>query len=323
MLRRLMGAGLATSLGWAASAAFRSGHVVVLMYHRINEDAPESVLFPGLSVSQFRRQMQWVSKCCTPIWPEEILDAAKRPSKMKPPVVITFDDGYRDYYDRAYPILRELKIPAAVFLTTDFVDNAGLIWTEALYLAVKTTNRTRVEVPWRTGEIVSIANADEKRAFIVLAKAHLKGVPDADRKQWLSALFDRLDVPQHESGLQRQMLNWHEVRASMEGTRYGGHSHSHPILSQLSEQGMRGEIEMCRQRLVVETGVAPTLFAYPNGRQADFNELTKDVLRSCGFTLAFSTVPGSIMSDADPLALPRQHAGDYSPGGFAALIARA
>jgi peptidoglycan/xylan/chitin deacetylase (PgdA/CDA1 family) len=323
MLKRLIGSGLATSVGWAATAPIRSGCAVVLMYHRINDDAPENVFFPGLSVSKFRSQMQWLRKCCTPIWPEEALDAARYSSRMRPPVIVTFDDGYRDYYDRAYPILQDLKIPAAVFLPTDNIDNGCLLWTEALYRAVMVSAQTQIETPWDSSNKISLATRNEKLLFVDAAKARLKGAPNDERKRWLADILDRLGTSSPEIGMDRQMLTWQEVRNSMDGTRYGGHSHSHPILSQLTTPEVESEIELCSGRLRAETGVLPTLFAYPNGRTVDFDERTKDALRRHGFELSFSTVAGAITSDVDPLALPRQHAGDHSSGGFAALVARA
>ena len=41
----------------------------------------------------------------------------------KPCVVITFDDGYKNNYTNAYPILKKYNIPAIIFLTTNFIDS--------------------------------------------------------------------------------------------------------------------------------------------------------------------------------------------------------
>jgi peptidoglycan/xylan/chitin deacetylase (PgdA/CDA1 family) len=323
VLRRLAKSVLATSTGWKFSAPLRAGHVVALMYHRINPDIVDEIAFSGLAATKFREQMLWLKKNCTPIWPEEILDAAKISSRIRPPVVVTFDDGYRDYHDRAYPILDELKIPAVVFLSTQYIDSSALIWTEAVHRSVMMSARLQIEVPWSAGIVESLATSDLKRAFIRTVKLHLKGIRNEARKTELAALFHALDVPCPEQGLDRQMLTWDEVRSTFSGTRYGGHSHTHPILSQLSPSEVEIEIETCKNRLQAETGVEPELFAYPNGREVDFNTDIKDSLRRNGFKMAFSTVPGGIDMHSDVLALPRQHSGDYSPGGFAALVARA
>jgi peptidoglycan/xylan/chitin deacetylase (PgdA/CDA1 family) len=319
-LKRAIKASLASPLGWRLAAPLRRRGVVVLMYHRINAGGEH---FPGMPLSRFRSQMTWIRDHCTPVRPEEVLDAARRSSRIRPPVVITFDDGYRDYHDAAYPVLRELRIPAAVFLATDFMDRGGLMWTEALHWAGCTSPKPSVRLPWHSGREMGLANDAARAAFIQEAKQHLKGVPDEERRRLLAELLESLGSPSAEDRLGRQMLTWDEVRATREGTCFGGHSHTHPILSQLEPTAMEREICTCRDRIEAQTGEAPRCFAYPNGRAVDFNELTRDLLRRHGFEIAFSTVEGINGPDADPLALRRQHSGGSTLGDLAAIVARA
>lgn len=311
---------LASQVGWKMSALLRSRGVIALTYHRINAN---SNFFPGMPVDQFRSQMDWLRKHCTPIWPEDIFDAARKANRIRPPVIVTFDDGYRDYHDRAYPILHDMRIPAVMFLSTDFMDRGGLLWTEALHWAVMTTSESDVRVPWRPEDSTSLLTTDARKAFITGCKRHLKGIPDDERKSWMTMLFQNLNVSEPTIELDRQMLTWDEVRAMREGTRFGGHSHTHPILSQLKPESMEHEILTCRDRIAEETGVPPHCFAYPNGRACDFNETTKVLLQRHGFNIAFSTNEGIIKKDSDPLALSRQPSGGSSIGDFAALVGRA
>lgn len=300
------------------SAPFRRQAVASLMYHRVND---RSAQFPGISIRSFREQMQWLRNNCTPIRCEEIVDAARFAGKIRPPVVVTFDDGYRDYHDVAYPILREYKIPAAVFLATSFMDKGGLIWTEALRHALTITNKKVVTLIFMGNHTYSLADALQRSVFLDEAKLVLKRLPDIDRLASLAELLDALDVRDPGQDLPRQMLSWGEVRATMDGTTYGGHTHTHPILSQLSATALEQEIQFCRDRLLAETRITPTLFAYPNGRSQDFNNATKAALKRNGFSLSFSTIEGLIDANSDPMELPRQPACDTSLGDFAAIVA--
>lgn len=311
---------LASRPGWAASALMRRRGAVAVMYHRINRGP---VPFAGVPVEQFRAQMQWLKANCTPVWPEEVLDAAQRADRIRTPVLITFDDGYRDYHDCAYPILRELGIPAAVFVSTHSVDSGELLWTERVFWAMTHTGRASVHLPWDPRRELALSDRDSRAAATRECTRHLKGVPDAERVRLLDILFAELDAPDPRQHLDRQMLSWSEIRATLDGTRYGGHSHTHPILSQLPAAQMEAEIRLCRDRLAGHLGQEPRIFAYPNGRPQDFNGTTRDLLLKYGFKLAFSTVMGNIGPGADPLALRRQHAGGHTIGDFAALIARA
>ena len=85
------------------------------------------------------------------------------------------------------------------------------------------------------------------------------------------------------------MMTWDEVRTITDLTWIGGHSHTHPVLSRLSREGLEREIRMCRDRITAETGGPPTMFAYPNGCPADYTAKTQAVLKRHGFNMAFST----------------------------------
>lgn len=100
-------------------------------------------------------------------------------------------------------------------------------------------------------------------------------------------------------------MTWDEVRATSDITCYGGHTHTHPILSRVKRSQVVQEIATCRDRILSETGRAPTCFAYPNGRPADFTRETQEILRGHGFTLAFSTTEGIASKDSDWMAVKR------------------
>jgi peptidoglycan/xylan/chitin deacetylase (PgdA/CDA1 family) len=90
-------------------------HIPVLMYHNIVEKtisgAPDWV-----SINLFREQMHYIlKKGFTPILPRVLLTPEKIPKK---PILITFDDGYEGVYTYAFPVLKELKINATIFLIT-------------------------------------------------------------------------------------------------------------------------------------------------------------------------------------------------------------
>ena len=85
----------------------------------------------------------------------------------------------------------------------------------------------------------------------------------------------------------------------------GGHTHSHPILGRLGCERAREEIFLSKERMVKELGVAPTQFAYTNGKLHDFNERTKDLLKEAGYQGAYTMLPGFIGPGDDAFALPR------------------
>jgi peptidoglycan/xylan/chitin deacetylase (PgdA/CDA1 family) len=299
-LKRAAKRAFATPLGWRlAGPLLRAPGVIVLMYHRIN-GADSS--FPGLPVESFAAQMRWLRDNCDVIAPEALIERAQRPTRVRPAVLITFDDGYRDYHDRAYPVLKQLGLPAVVFIATSFIDHGGMIWTEEVQAAATATRLPRVSLPWSDAPAVELPDERARAALGARARAHLKTLPDADRQQAVQALLVALGG---EATRERQMLNWDEVRRTMDLTRYGGHTHTHPILSRVDRAAAEREIRTCRDRIADETGRVPTLFAYPNGTAADFTSETQDLLRQSGFRVGFSTIEGIAGAGTDWMAVKR------------------
>lgn len=104
--------------------------VLVLNYHKID------MIFNSLAVNpnDFRWQMQYlVDHGYTTITPDELLDGLEGKKKLpKTPVLITFDDGYEDNYQNAYPVLKQMGLKATIFVVTDFMNGKKgyLTWAQ-------------------------------------------------------------------------------------------------------------------------------------------------------------------------------------------------
>lgn len=104
--------------------------VPILLYHHIAEDFSESRAISIISPRDFRLHMTAIKTQYTPISLREYVEFVncRDGSKTLPrnPIIITFDDGYLSNYEVAYPILKELNIPATIFIVTDTVgETAG------------------------------------------------------------------------------------------------------------------------------------------------------------------------------------------------------
>ena len=88
-------------------------------------------------------------------------------------------------------------------------------------------------------------------------------------------------------------MSWDEVRALRElGHEIGAHTHSHPILSKLSEEEQTHELALSRDTILRELGVSPRLLAYPNGKEWTFTARTKVLAEQAGYRAAFSFYGG-------------------------------
>jgi peptidoglycan/xylan/chitin deacetylase (PgdA/CDA1 family) len=287
---------------WAAALAARGGAgLVVLMYHRIGTHP----VFQGVEPDRFRRQMRWLRRNCAVIAPEDLEAGLRGERGGRPPVLLTFDDGYRDFHDVAFPVLRELGLPAVVFLSTGLLDEGGALWSDRLRWAIHASGRPDVRFPWADGEAHSLAARPARQRALGAALRYLKHCAEGERRLALTALFRALGAPATGPELPRQMMTWDEVRATMPLVRPGGHTHTHPILARVPADTQQAEVRACRERIEAMCGVPPRLFAYPNGQQGDFTAETQAIVRQQGFEAAFSAVEGTNGQGADRMALRR------------------
>jgi peptidoglycan/xylan/chitin deacetylase (PgdA/CDA1 family) len=92
--------------------------VVVLCYHSIHPVKPFASATPAL----FERHLTWLREECDLIPFTEVLHVANAGERSRPVVAITFDDGYGDNHEYAFPILREFAVPATFFITVGLVE---------------------------------------------------------------------------------------------------------------------------------------------------------------------------------------------------------
>jgi peptidoglycan/xylan/chitin deacetylase (PgdA/CDA1 family) len=316
-LKNTLKSAFASSLGWrTVGAALRAPGVIVLTYHRIVGDEPS---LPGVSQARFAEHMRWLHDNCDPIRPEALVERAAARRSVRPPVLVTFDDGYRSYHDLAYPVLRRYGIPAVVFLVTGLVDEPGILWTDRIQWAARSSPLTSVRLDWyEGGRPIALDDSRARQAFGVAVRRHLKTIPDAERVERVEELVGVLGGGAPSA---RQMVSWDEVRRTMDLTIWGGHTHTHCILSRVDRAGAEREIRTCRDRIAAETGRAPPYFAYPNGSPADFTRETQAVVREQGFSIAFSAIEGIAGPDSDWLAVSRLPGIDADVPGFAWLAA--
>src|SRR5579859_7292887 len=90
---------------------------IILTYHSISDGASPLKIPPGL----FAQQMEWLHANARVSSLNQVVSAlSQRKSLPERTVVVTFDDGFRDFYSSAAPVLRRLGLPATIFLPTNY-----------------------------------------------------------------------------------------------------------------------------------------------------------------------------------------------------------
>lgn len=312
-----------TGFGCLLRAARSWQGVLLLNYHRIG-DARFSLLDRNLwsaTADDFDLQMRFISRNFDVV-PLGELDWALRQSRGRF-VLITFDDGYRDNYQEAYPILRTYSCPATFFLTSGFLDEKRLPWWDEIAWMVRTARAAAIrENPW-TGPSM-LLDVPSREASIQKLLSIYKRLPDHRTDDYLNFLADVLATGRYslEGGVDLWMT-WDMVREmKSQGMTFGGHTVTHPVLANQSAEQQDFEIGQSGRRIAEELGEPTTAFSYPVGGHNSFNADSRAALERHGYQWGFTYFGGYVRpgSSIDRYAMPRTAVElDISGASFRAL----
>jgi peptidoglycan/xylan/chitin deacetylase (PgdA/CDA1 family) len=288
--------------------------LTVLAYHRIADSASPQYPYykPNVSTTPdlFAQQMEYVANHFNIIDVDALVANVQFGKPLPPnPMLITFDDGYLDNYQHAYPILRAYNLPAVMFLVTDRMTNPAALWWDDVAYHFFHTQQSIVTLPY-----VGTYDLSNRRQREVACNAfieRIKGLPENWRSVALSYIHDCLtvDVPDQTP----HFVSWDQVRKmSAGGISCQPHTVTHPILSRIPIGQMYWEISQSRNDIERETGCRAVAFTYPNGQPTDYNNEIIDVVRENGFSIGFTYTSGTIRTAKIPqyqYLLPRIHIG--------------
>lgn len=281
--------------------------LAIVMYHGVQDQPLSPACWHVGGLAPYRRQLEYVRRHFAVLALEEAL--ARLAAGTLPPraMAITFDDGTRNLATHAMPVLRELNLPAAVFLATGPIGTDETLWPDRLWLAIAHSRAAEVDLAaLGLGTRSLEGSAKRGRVYAATVEA-LKDLADAERIAALDQILGALRSPQDGDPGPFRMLTWDDARAMASDPLVSLYPHTvtHPILARCDDDKLKKEITDSCVTLERETGATPTVFAYPNGRLRDFDDRAKDTLRDCGVRWALSTTPGFADRHCDPLALPR------------------
>jgi peptidoglycan/xylan/chitin deacetylase (PgdA/CDA1 family) len=276
-----------------------------LIYHRIGDPSGhDTTLAPDLvsaTPAELERQIAEVVSRYTPVSGDEVVaGVAERRALPRGAVLVTFDDGYRDFAEVAWPILKRWKVPAVLFVSTGYPDTPGrMFWWDALWQGVSRTDRRGVDLPGRRS--LPLTTLAERRTASARLAGWLKSLGPAERAARLDGLLDGLGVrPEWTPAVS----GWDELRRlASDGVTIAAHSRTHPLLDQVDDATLHDEVIGCRDDLVRELGACQPLYAYPNG---NFDLRLPSMLAKGGFVTGFTTVAGlNDVGRANPAFLRR------------------
>jgi peptidoglycan/xylan/chitin deacetylase (PgdA/CDA1 family) len=214
----------------------------------------------------------------------------KRPWK-EAAALLTFDDGYRDSYDEAFPILRRHNVQGVFFLPTSFVGTNRLPWWDTVAYIVRNSRTPVLRLDYPSPRELDFRPPQFDTSLRLLLRAYKQSAVDSER--FLCALEEAAGVSRPSGHQARVFLNWEEARQMHEGgMAIGSHAHSHEILSTLPGDEQLSELKESRELIAQSTGAPVESLAYPVGKRTSFSQATQRAAEEAGYRAAFSFYGG-------------------------------
>ena len=270
-------------------------HLVIYAYHALISSPLQVFDWCFLDVGAFRQQLVTIKRQFPlTVSLSEAVERLQDGTRHAPMAAITFDDGFCSVYDLAYPILRELGMPATVFPTAALIGTDSTLWFCRVNRALALNGKRTLHWDGRTFDLSSDRLKARASAEI---QSRLKRYKHPRLLAEVDALVLELgDDPRAPIAIDSpyRMLS-DEVISEMALSGlvdFGAHGYSHAILSPLTPGEQEDEILRSLHAVRTFTGQPCRLFAYPNGRRQDYNEETIRILHSHGVQAAVTTMSG-------------------------------
>lgn len=238
---------------------------------------------------------------------DEALARLAAPRKGRFFVALTFDDGYRDNVEHAWPVLAKHGAPWTLFVTPGFADRTARLWWLELEEAIAALPAIALSLPDGPFTAQTGSHIEKQRAFEALYW-RLRKQPEAILLSAISDLVAQAGIDPLAL-VERECLPWETLRAlaGAPGVTIGAHTLSHPMLAKHDKGFARSEIVDSKTRLESELGIPIRHFAYPVGDPTSAGPREFALAREAGFASAVTMRPGHLFPEhADHLhALPR------------------
>jgi peptidoglycan/xylan/chitin deacetylase (PgdA/CDA1 family) len=248
---------------------FREPRLWILMYHRIipKDDPRYAREEPGMVVEPetFDLHLQILRRHFEMISLSEWLQRRHSGQALPPKsCAITFDDGWLDNYEHAYPLLRKHQVPATLFAVSHMIGTEDCFWPNKVAALLEQPRERLESLPWLAPHLPSGENLASRDSITEIVAA-LKQYPDDQVQAWLG------EVEISAFG-ERSLMNWDELRSMVDSglVEVGSHTcHHFRLRADLAPELIESELAESQRKIAEELGQSPRLFCYPNGDLCD------------------------------------------------------
>lgn len=216
-------------------------------------------------------------------------------SSEKPFVSFTFDDGYLDNYELAYPILKKYEIPMTIHLTTSFPDRETTLWWYKLEDMVLNSDSIDFEINNKKYSFPTNTLEEKEKSYLDICNFIFLSTQETFEKIRVR-LFDNYVFTKDYMSL---LMSWEDVRKiSLDPlVTIGAHTINHYNLKKLSPSALQHEIIKSKERIEEKIGKNVDFFAYPFGSKNTTGPREFEAAATAGFKMAMTTRGGNIFTE--------------------------
>lgn len=261
-------------------------------YHRVGdrETSPYDPNVFSCDAENFERQIKLIQENFEIVGLNDLQDILlDSPHLKKPYAIITFDDGYLDNYDVAYPILKSFDVKAVFFVPINYISQRLVPWWDEIAWMVRNTSLTTFKVD--DDKELNLAENDMigniKRVLLAFKEIDYRSIEAS--LAYMRKASNCYMKPDNEPQL---FMSWEQVREmSDNGMDIGSHTFSHRILAHIGDEQ---NTEILSSKAYLEEKLAKPVLAisYPVGTEGTFDEETIRLTEQGGYAFGFSFIPG-------------------------------
>lgn len=308
--------------GWRRASRGRLKRLLLIGHHRVLPLSDEAsfrgdVELVSATPDEFAWQVAFLARHFEPVSCRQIAAAMDGgPPLPSDAVAVSFDDGFSDVAQYAVPILRAEKMPATIFVPTDYVDNQQPFWFDLVAQVFRLAPALSIRIAPMTQSLPESGDAVARAGAAFAVLRQLKYCADDERLRFLARLeSEHPDLVAAARGGLGRAFTWDEMRAvAADGLiEIGAHSASHPSLTCVSAEKLLHEVVAPRQLLEAQLGIPCVSFAYPFGGPRSFSPAVQEAVKGAGYKVAVTYMAGVNPSPlTQRYALRRQHVERYT-----------
>lgn len=274
--------------------------MIMLLYHGVTSTSYAGVRnCNGKHIPErlFLEQMKILKKNYHLLSVNDIVEYTKNGVDLpKKSVVITFDDGFRNNFKNAAPILTDLKIPTTFYISAGMINTNLIFWVDQLELAFTYSKKKTLSLKDSNISKTYSLDTNESRIFALEeVKMICKQVPLQQRRELVAQVLSLLDVEPYDFVSDDNLaMDWRELRTLSDQPLFeiGGHNMYHDVFTSINEADLQLEVSLTIDLLRYHLKKKIIHYSYPEGGLRHFDKKCIKILKSSGIVCCPTAIDG-------------------------------